>query len=445
MYDLNSASGSGEASLEALALKHTTNDFYQPKGPDLLARTQDYYEWVQARKSTETWQYTRILETFPGTSAKLRDTDGRSVNGINFSSQDYLSLGAHPKVHEAAKEIIGQFGPHSAGSPMIIGNTSTSMILEEELADFLKTEHVLLFPTGWAAGFGAIVGLVRSYDHIVMDRLSHACLQIGARSATTNLYKHAHLDAEAARKVLSEIRTKDHRGGILVITEGLFSMDADSPDLTRLQETCHEYGATLMVDIAHDLGSMGPQGTGRIGVENLLGKVDVVMGSFSKSFASNGGFVATQAASVKEHLKMFCNSHLFSNALSPVQAAVALTALRIIRSSEGDALREQLFSAIRALRSAFENHGIACYGNPSPIVPVPIGDERLARIVYRKLRQKNVAAMIIEHPIVPLGSARFRLQVMAHHTPSEAQEAAEVIVEAMEESKEYLNENYQPL
>ncbi|MCA9050251.1 MAG: aminotransferase class I/II-fold pyridoxal phosphate-dependent enzyme, partial [Planctomycetaceae bacterium] len=144
---------------------------------------------------------------------------------MNFASQDYLSLAAHPEVHRAAVEAISEFGVHSAGSPALTGNTSLSLQLEQKLADMLNMQQTVLFPTGWAAGFGTITALVRPDDHIVMDELSHACLQQGAAAATKNVIHHPHLDVASVRRTLSEIRSSDSKNGTLVVTEGLFSMD----------------------------------------------------------------------------------------------------------------------------------------------------------------------------------------------------------------------------
>ena len=197
-------------------------------------------------------------------------------------------------------------------------------------------EHVTLYPTGWAAGYGAIAAFVRPRDHIVMDYLCHACLQQGAASATPQIKHFIHNDAEDLKARLQSIRAKDARNGIMVITEGLFAMESDAPDLAAFQDACRENGATLLVDVAHDLGALGPGGGGMIAAQGLAGKVDLVMGSFAKTFASNGGFLASHSPAAKQFAKYYGNPHMFSNALSPVQAAVASEAIRIVRSPEGD-------------------------------------------------------------------------------------------------------------
>jgi glycine C-acetyltransferase/8-amino-7-oxononanoate synthase len=424
---------------EEYALDKNAYDFYRPVGNNLMRRTEEYYGWVEARRRTETWQYARVLEAAPGSIAVITNDMGRRTKGINFNSQDYLSFNAHPAIREAAARALHDYGPHSAGSPMVLGNTAISEELERTLCDLLQLEHLTLFSTGWMAGFGSIVGLVRQEDHIVIDRLAHSCLQQGARAATKNIIRYEHLNVEAVRQHLQEIRGRDTRNGILVVTDGLFSVDADWPDLVKLQAYCHEYEATLLVDVAHDLGAMGPGGTGVLGMQKLLGKVDLVMGAFSKSFSSNGGFLASNSPAVKQYVKMFGGSHFFSNALSPVQTAVVLKAAQIIRSPEGDVLRARLFEAIHALRDELTRRGLTCMGSPSPIVPLLIGNEKLARTANRLLFDRGVLAFMVEFPVTPTGSSRFRLQVQAAHSPEDAREAARIIDESIADSRAYLS------
>lgn len=416
-----------------LALEQTCFDYVPVSGSNLLERVRPYFEFYERRRRTNTFQYSRTLHRFPGTTTRLSDDSGKIIEGINFASQDYLGLGQDPEIRAAAIEALDLYGPHSAGSPMIIGNTLLSQELEEELKRLTGKKYVLLFPTGFAAGFGSIVGIVKAQDYIVMDRLSHACLQQGARAATRKIMRYAHLDVQAARAHLREIRSGDTENGILLITEGLFSMDADSPDLRAFQDLAHEFKATLFVDVAHDLGATGPRGQGQIGIQGMYGKIDLVMGSFSKTFAANGGFLATDSEPLLHYLKMYSAPHLFSNALSPVQTGVALKAAQIIQSKIGDDLRERLNKVVSHLRNELTAGGLQCIGNPSPIVSVFIGREADARLCHAKMMENQVAAMIIEYPVVPLGATRFRLQVMASHSEEQATHAARVISRVVHE------------
>jgi 7-keto-8-aminopelargonate synthetase-like enzyme len=357
------------------------------------------------------------------------------VEGINFGSQDYLGLSAHPAIHMAALDALRAFGPHSASSPILQGNTQISRRLEESLAEFLNTEQVLLFPTGWAAGFGTIVGLVRHEDHIVIDRLAHACLVQGATSATRRISFFKHNDTTSLRRRLQGIRAKDTENSVLVVTEGLFSMDSDSPDIFTIQGICREFDAVLLVDVAHDLGASGPNGTGQIGIQKMLGEVDLVMGSFSKTFASNGGFLACHEDSVKQFVGFYGGPHVFSNALSPIQPAVANESLRVIRDGEGELLRNQALRNINRLRDSFKKLGLQCLGEPSNVVMVSVGDEALAKLTSGFLEKNGLIANLVEFPAVAKGKARFRLQVMATHTPEQIDEAVEIFYASLNEAR----------
>lgn len=404
--------------------------FRNPFGSDLLKRTEPFQRFLDARAEHGMWPYSRALEQATGPQTAISDISGVTREGINFASQDYLGLSRHPDVVEAGIAAMRAYGPHSAGSAVLLGNTRLSLELEQAIAELLGMEHVTLYPTGWAAGYSAIAAFVRPRDHVVMDYLAHACLQQGAAAATPQIEHFAHNDVRDLKGRLAAIRAKDARNGIMVVTEGLFSMDSDTPDLAAIQATCREHGAILLVDVAHDLGAMGPGGGGALAAQGMLGKVDLVMGSFSKTFASNGGFLASHSPAVKQYAKYYGNPHMFSNALSPVQAAVVKETIRIVRSGEGDALRARLLVAVGALRDAFAERGIACIGTPSAIVPVPFDNDRLARVASRRIAETGVFVNLVEYPAVPVGGARLRMQVMATHEPAQAVAAVERIIEA---------------
>ena len=405
------------------ALTGSMRDFRVPAGSDLVSRVDAFYNWQNTRRQCGVWPFSRSTETGVGAECDASDDSGNKMSGVNFASQDYLSLSSNPRIQAVAQETMARYGVHSAGSPALVGNTSHSVKLERCIAEFLGMEEAILYPTGWAAGFGVIRGLVRSADHIVMDTLSHVCLQEGANAATRNIYQFRHLDLEHCEKWLKTIRAKDTENGIMVVTEGLFSMDSDTPDLSAMQELCHQYGATLMVDAAHDLGALGETGRGHIGVQNMLGKIDIVMGSFSKTFASNGGFVACRNRALKEYLRFYSPSCTFSNSLSPVQAAIVLEAFNIVDSADGLALRASLMRNVMSLRMHLTNAGMEYYGDPSAIVAVKMGSEALARLVSKRLPGLGLLANLVEYPAVAKAAARFRMQVMANHTEQNIKDA----------------------
>jgi glycine C-acetyltransferase/8-amino-7-oxononanoate synthase len=190
--------------------------------------------------------------------------------------------------------------------------------------------------------------------------------------------------------------------------------------------------------VAHDLGALGPGGGGTLAAQNMLGKVDLVMGSFSKTFASNGGFLACNNSAAKQYARYFGNPHMFSNALSPTQAAVVMAAIGIVRSDEGDRLRSRLLTAINALRDAFQEHGVNCIGLPSAIVPVPFHNDPLARLAARRIAESGVFVNLVEFPAVPVGGSRLRMQVMATHEPAQAREATARIMRARRQAEDDL-------
>jgi 7-keto-8-aminopelargonate synthetase-like enzyme len=426
------------------ALTGSMRDFRVPGGADLLRRTEGFFEWQNLRRQNGLWPFSRATEEGPNTVCWVQDDLGNKMRGVNFASQDYLSLSSHSGIKSTAMETIERCGVHSAGSPALVGNTSHSVALERKIADFLKMEEVVLYPTGWAAGFGVIKGLVRSADHVVMDMLSHSCLQEGAHAATHNIHLFRHLDNEYCRNILTKIRAKDKENGILVVTESLFSMDSDTPDLAGLQALCHEFNATLVVDVAHDLGCLGDDGRGYIGLQNMLGKIDIVMGSFSKTFASNGGFVACKSRAVKEYLRFYSAPATFSNALSPVQAAIILKAFEIVESLEGRVLRLAMMANVLSLRHQLREAGLDYYGDPSAIVCVKMGTEGLARLVSKRLPQLGLVANLVEFPAVPKGAARIRMQVMANHSEKNIGDAVEILKTARAQAELELESISQP-
>jgi glycine C-acetyltransferase len=366
------------------------------------------------------------------TSVLARDRLGRVISqGLNLASQDYLSLSNHPEVQAAARAAIDAYGVHSAGSPALMGNTNLSVALERRMCEFLRLSTCALFPTGWGAGYGAIRALVRPTDHVVLDQLSHACLWEGARASTPNIHAFAHLSVRGLERALKRIRAHDQGNGIVVVTESLFSMDADTPDLAAHQALCHRYGATLMVDMAHDLGSMGQHGLGALEAQDMMGKVDVVMGSFSKTFAANGGFVACNEPGLKLAIRFQCGPHTYTNAISPIQAAVVLKVLDIIQSTEGQRRRESLLSNSKHLRQLLVGAGWKVLGEPSAVVPLVLGGIGRSRFLTRFLLEKGMVVNLIEHPAVPINGSRLRLQVMADHTHSQLDAFARTLQECV--------------
>lgn len=402
--------------LDSAALGGSLRDFRAPEGKDLIARADDFYKWQNRRRVAELWPYARSTASAPKTHCAAKTDAGEEISGVNFASQDYLSLSSHPKIKEAAIAAVEEYGVHSAGSAALLGNTRQSLVLEQRIADFITGHEVVLYPTGWSAGFAAVQGFVRPSDHVVMDVLAHSCLQEGAKAATQNIHFHGHLNLRGLERRLQRIRAVDTQNAILVVTESLFSMHADTPDIAGMQALCRQYDAMLLVDCAHDFGCIGDDGLGHLSLQNMTHDVDIIIGSFSKSFASNGGFIAVKTKAAAEYLKYYSATQTFSNALSPVQASVVIAAFDVIDSEEGRQRRTQLMSNILYLREQVAANGMEVMGDPSPIVPINVGSEGMARMASRELSNSGAIANLVEYPAVPQGSARFRVQVMANHT-----------------------------
>ena len=414
------------------ALEGSLRDFLTPQGPDLVGRCKAFFDWQDLRRRHGLWPYARSTEVAPRAHTTAWSDDGtHRIQGINFASQDYLSLASHPRIKEAAIKAIETYGAHSAGSAALLGNTAHSLRLERALSEFLEGRQVVLYAIGWSAGYASVQGFVRPQDHVVIDILAHSCLQEGAKASTPNIHMHSHLHAEAVLRKLKHIRAHDANAGILVVTESLFSMHSDVPDFQALRRACDAYGAKLLIDCAHDLGSMGADGKGHLGRSGMLDQADIVIGSFSKTFASNGGFVSVKDRFAAEYLRYYSASHTFTNALSPMQAAVVTAALDIVRSDEGRARRDRLMDNILYLRSEITRAGLQVLGEPSPIVPVRLGTELLGRLVARQLPLQGGIANLVEYPAVPRGDSRFRFQVMADHTRTDIDAMVLALQEAM--------------
>ncbi|MBX9750322.1 MAG: pyridoxal phosphate-dependent aminotransferase family protein [Roseococcus sp.] len=415
-------------------LTGSTADFLGEAQPDLLARWEKHETWWQGRLASDLDPYSRRTLARIGPSCQGAARDGARYRGVNFASQDYLNLASHPMICEAAKSAIDALGVHSAGSAALMGNTELSVELEERLARFLGYAECTVFPTGWGAGYGAICTLVRPGDHILIDVLAHACLQEGARNSGARVHSFPHLSNEAVERRLTRLRQAEPEAGILVVTETVFSMDSDVPQIGELQAICRRFGATLMVDVAHDLGAIAPRGGGYLELQGMLGQVDVVMGSFSKSFASNGGFVASNAPGLKLALRSFAGPLTFTNALSPVQAAIVLKALDIITSPEGAERREWLMANILRMRAGLTAAGFTPMGQPSAIVPVILGGSGLSRLMTRYALRTGAIVNLVEFPAVSRNTCRWRIQMMAEHRPAQIDVFIRIACAAREEA-----------
>jgi len=367
------------------------------------------------------------------THVTASDRRGRPLGRcLNFATQDYLALSYHPAIRQAAIDAIENHGVHAAGSPALVGNCVPSVRLERAMSQWLEAAECVLFPTGWGACYGVIKTLVRRTDHVVLDELSHASLQEGARAATPHVHPFRHLNLDSLERRLKRVRATDPSGGILVVTESLYSMDSDVPDLAAHQDLARRYGANLLVDMAHDLGVLGrTTGRGALETQNMLGKVDVVVGSFSKAFAANGGFVASNHPGLKLAMRFGSGPNTFSTGPSPIQASVAFQALQIIQSEEGAQRRACVAAASERLRGLLQSQGLTVLGQPSAIVPVMMGGVAHTRLAARFMVEQGVLVNLVEHPAVARNASRLRLQLMASHEDPHLEECVAAVSAAV--------------
>ena len=410
-------------------------DYMHPDGPDLLERLDAGYDWSQTRLADGFDSYQKYIEGPVGTQIKAHLRDGTEVSGLNFASQDYLSLASSPKIREAAHDAIERHGVHSAGSAALMGLSRLTNELEQQLAGFTGYADCTLFPIAWGAGYGAITTLVGPQDHVVLDALSHACLHEGARGATKNVHSFPHLSVAAVARKLRRLRAHAPSAGILVVTESVFSMDSDCADLAALQALCEEHRATFLVDVAHDLGALGSNGLGVVEEQGMVGKLDLLMGSFSKAFGTPGGFVCSQRPSVKWALRYKCGPSTFTNAMTPIQASVVQAALAIIRSDDGRERRRRLMRNVLHLRARLQELGFEVLGRPTPIIPVVLGHTALGRVLTKHALQLGGVVNLVEYPAVSAKSSRLRVQMMADHTLEQLDAFADILAEARTRSQ----------
>ncbi len=410
-----------------------------PGTGDMESRNEALHAWVHDRAAAGLWPYGLEARAGHGPETTVRHSCGAHVTGINLTAVDYLGLTQNERLREAGIEAIREHGVHTPSSGPLMGNSLDSTALEADLAHFLGRDAAFLCPTGWAAGFAAISGIIRKRDWVVMDELAHQCLQQAAYGCTENVQLFRHLDNEHLDERLEAIRAEHPDEAILVVTEGLFSMDGDAPDLVGLVESARRHSALVLVDVAHDLGAVGPRGTGTIGAQGLLQEIDIIAGSFSKSFGTNGGFISSKSPAIEWAQLCFGGPYTYSTAMSPVQIRVAREALALVSGQEGDALREQLMKNVEYLRAGAEARGLTLFGQPGPIVPVYIGAETVSRLAGRIAFESGLIVTSLEFPVVQRGAARYRISMSPQFTEAQMDSALDLVAQSIEQATETLD------
>lgn len=351
------------------------------------------------------WRELRPLDEVNGVVVRSR---GREW--VNFSSNDYLGLAGSPALRAALEEGVAKYGAGAGASRLVCGTHRVHLEFEEALADFKRTEAALTFSSGFAVALGTIPALVGAGDTIILDKLCHASLVDAARlsGATIRVFPHNHL--EKLERLLTTAK-----GRALVVTESIFSMDGDAAPLREIVELKTRYGAWLLVDEAHAVGVLGPQGRGLAAELAVDDQIDLQMGTLSKAFGLSGGYLAA-SRQVIDLLINRARSFIYTTAPPPALAHAAHSALTILSGPEGDGLRQSVMKNAQTLSAIMTDQGIASTFSQSAILPALLGSEERALDASGSLRDLGFLLPCIRYPTVARNSARLRITVSALHS-----------------------------
>ena len=361
------------------------------------------------------YRSTRMIDGQQGPHVEM---NGRDM--LMLCSNNYLGLADSPALIQASIEATERFGTSSGASRLVSGTMALHELLEAEVAAFKRSEAALIFNSGYAANTGIIAALVGRGDVIFSDRLNHASIIDGALLSSARLVRYPHNDANALEALL-----KRHRGDgrALIVTDAVFSMDGDIAPLGDLVGLKKAHNALLMVDDAHGSGVLGRDGSGTAELLGVAGDVDILMGTFGKALGSFGAYAA-MSAELRELLINRARSFIFSTSLPPAVLGASLAALKIVRSSEGKILRENLKSNAGCFRSLLSEAGFKLPVGTTQIIPVLTGQAETTMRFSGILLDEGIFAQGIRPPTVPAGACRLRCTVMATHSRQDLEWAA---------------------
>src|SRR5690349_1441461 len=359
------------------------------------------------------------LRVLDDEQAALCTFDGKKV--INLASNNYLGLTTHPKLREAALEATRKYGVGSGAVRTISGTMSLHMELEERIAAFKKVEACVVFQSGFAANAGTVSAILAPEDHIISDELNHASIIDGCRLSRAKIHVFPHKDVAAAERILSEL--DGGPGRMLLISDGVFSMDGDIGPLPGLVEAAERFGAIMMVDDAHSSGVLGRNGRGTIDHFGLDGRVHIQVGTLSKAIGVLGGYVCGSRDLI-DFLYHRARPFLFSTSHPPAVAAACLAAFDVLEQ-EPDRI-DRLWDNTRYFKQGLTTAGFNTGISETPITPVIVGEAAQAHQLSRELFDEGVLATGIGFPTVPKGKARVRTIVTSEHTKAELDRALEV-------------------
>ena len=340
---------------------------------------------------------------------------------IMLGSNNYLGLTTCPEVIDAGVKALEKYGTGCSGSRFMNGTLDLHLQLEDELASFLRKEAVMTWSTGFQSNLGIISSLVGRNDYVICDRENHASIYDGCKLSYGTMLRYHHSDMEELEHQLKRVPADC---GCLIVTDGVFSMKGDIAKLPEIVELARKYGARVMVDDAHSLGVIGEGGRGTASYYGLEDEVDVYMGTFSKSLASLGGYMAASKAAV-EYVKHTSRPFMFSASLPPANAASALAALRHIE--QHPELVKRLSDISAYTRKSFKEHGINIHESETPIIPIYTRDAEYTLTLARNLFDKGVYVNPVLPPATPATECLLRVSLMATVTEDLVDEAATII------------------
>jgi len=361
------------------------------------------------------YPYFRVISSAPGTEVTIQ---GKRL--IMIGSNNYLGLTDHPKVKEAAAQAVLKYGSGCTGSRFLNGTLDLHVELETKLAEFVRKESALVFSTGFQTNLGTISCIVGKNDTLLIDRSDHASIVDGCRLSFGKTIKFIHNDMADLERILAGL---DNGGGRLIVVDGVFSMEGDIADLSTITRLARRYSARVMVDDAHAVGVLGSGGRGTAEHFGIEDNVDLIMGTFSKSFASLGGFIAGDE-DVIHYIKHFSRELIFSASMPPSAVAACLAALEIMKTEPER--RERLWAITRRMHREFKRLGFNIGTTETPIIPIIIGEDADTFRFWRMLTDEGLFTNPIISPAVPKGQALIRTSYTATHTDEQMDRVLEV-------------------
>lgn len=377
------------------------------------------YDVPQKVQQLGLYPYFRTIESEQDTVVKIK---GKDV--LMFGSNSYLGLTNHPKLKEASKKAIDKYGSGCAGSRFLNGTLDLHIELENRLAEFVGKDGALVFSTGFQVNLGVISSVTGRHDYIILDELVHACILDGARLSFSKVLKYKHNDMESLEKVLGRCEPDKIK---FIVVDGVFSMEGDIAKLPEIVKLARKYKANIMVDDAHSVGVLGKNGRGTADHFGLTDEIDLIMGTFSKSLASIGGFIAADQDAIN-FLKHNARSLIFSASIAPANAASVIAALDLIQEEPEriDRVWENTAYALKLLKDA----GFDTGHTETPIIPIFIRDDFQTFKITKMLLDDGVFVNPVVSPAVASSESLLRFSLMATHTKAQIEEGVGKIVKA---------------